>query len=422
MVTEDDTACHRFLRHHGIFVRALFPVLFGSCSLMSWHLAWAWWPGAIFLLVLSFFLLLAEQIMVRSRRPRAVKAGETTSLLPEQIISVHTGQTGATKDSTSHHSGHDEEAMEAGEMQGLLASYSALTIGHDVVRDKIDAAKNAQDCINIYKSDAFRECLTVLGESRRRYYEKHKGTICFNAMTDAWAKSWAEAMCQGKDWALLLEKCRNTAFRLLRKVCDLWNDEGRQANSRVLEKFEKSRIQQILKHTLVMDRYNALQYMEDGKNVSDTDRGLCWYSVYDDGQNGAREMVSMPRNPQKPALNKRYIWLYYQYDSYQDDPAITKWLQIAFPARLKTPEKMKDKAFIKQLWKAREVKFKNECKSIGGVQQQKSNERTTKLVYVETSTNSPPPRVSNDTTSITSSSKKREIKVEDDSNDSIAIA
>ena len=116
MVTEDDdTAGHRFLRHHGIFVRALFPVLFGSCSLLSWHLAGAWWPVAIFLLVLSFGCLLAEQIMVHSRRPRAIEAGETTSLLPKRrIITAQMGQTGAKEDSTSY------QAMEAGEMKGLL--------------------------------------------------------------------------------------------------------------------------------------------------------------------------------------------------------------------------------------------------------------------------------------------------------------
>lgn len=298
---------HECVKLHGRIISRIIPFVGLSSAALGWHFNDKRRLLFVVLFFLSCFLVLAEilyKIWDFSRRG--------SSTFSERVPLLAAGTT------------------------------EAINI-HDSLRTKIKTSMTVQDCIDVYDSNAYQQCLDVLRRSVGVFRESSPGCCDrllrvlhqpFESLpnedtsqdgvyvVDDWAKYWVEAKMSSdakyKKCAHALDDCRKTCFLLLKRVCDLWNylgDETKPEDERLIEKFDKRRVNQIMIHTLVMDRANSLYFMSPDLTAQNVERGLCWYSDYDDK---ARKIIEMPKNPDSSSINKRYIWLYYKFYSEKD--------------------------------------------------------------------------------------------------------
>lgn len=231
--------------------------------------------------------------------------------------------------------GPDEEGIkrEIAELAGPLAKNTdeALKI-HTELRTRIQGLKTAEECAALYDSSLhFQECIRLLRQAQDAFIRANTNGDVSKAVQarEEWAKSWALALSRDEEWAWALNNCRKTALELLYQVCNLcFDDTGAERSDELEDKFKFRRIDEILCHCLVMDRYNALCNMT---NRTTGERGLGWYSKYEDTR--YQEQFGAPLNPRGPTTNKRLWWLF-QIPTLHGDPAIQRWMQIAIPARL----------------------------------------------------------------------------------------
>lgn len=187
---------------------------------------------------------------------------------------------------------------------------------YENIRTRVRQCKCVRDFLVMYENREFMSVLSHLRDQQAGYDR------------ETWAAQWARRLADRDPWALALNDSRITVSLYLFELCDWWNNqEDRTTSARdIVEELGDTKIKQMVKLSLVMDRANVMYNMLEAQGNR---RGMHWFS----DKTAHRELLAeqgvfVPYGLY--TMNKRYLWLL-EDPAFEDlglwrDAELQKWM------------------------------------------------------------------------------------------------
>lgn len=205
-----------------------------------------------------------------------------------------------------------------------------MVMDHESLRTRMRRCVLVRDFLPVYESSDFMRVLSCLREAQ----EGHD--------REEWAKAWAGRLADRDPWATALNDHRATVSVYLFELCDRWQNKNHGDSAMIatdiINDIGDTKIKQMVKLTLVMDRAKALysdvyhhHHDDDEQNKDRVSRlrGRHWFS----DQTAHQEILAEQGvfvSPSHHTMNKRYLWLM-KDPAFADlglwrDPELQKWV------------------------------------------------------------------------------------------------